>query len=1053
VLLKTGVHKNKLKNMKKPHVVVIGAGLSGLTAAYRIESDIENVEVTILEANEYPGGRMLTTDFGGEAGGESIGFYYGALQEIAEEVNIAIDAAPMTVLNKSFNIAYYFEEFKEWVEQKDWAQWKNNPLPPKMRALPPIMLLRDYVSRVEQPDFDTLLDDPKMREIAGQSLLDFLQLQGAPDEVLPFIESNFEVNDDLSKLSALTSVLKTWITQPMMNSKYYYVKGGNQELPNRLASKLRQVYFNKSVESVKKTNTGQHEIQTADGSKYTCDYVIFALPALPMNKITIEPPLQGLQKEAFDQIRYTPSMKIFYRVKKNFWEDDKLPIFMWTNTEINFVIPVYDKDTRENPLSGPKLWGIYAIANGVRAKQLYDIQKSGGDIGTHCQSILERIRPSMKDALEFEEIVDWGNKETALGAFHFYEPNERIVDYYKHIATPSHHRHFACEHTEYKYKGFEAAAQAGLRSAREVAKDIVNKRVLIIGCGNLGTVLAKQWCARYYDTRVTTTTSAKKKTLAEIADDVTVLKVDDQPENIKALEIAMADRDVVVCLVGPVPGKAMTPQEIQDHYTENLLRPAQIITDILKQRPESAPHIIFSSSLSVYGTGDQTQDNLLTEEIDTSPCNPSASLYDATEKVYLDSGLPVTILRLGALYDREKNAFANQARMAVEKMGGVSPFDPEGLLNKIGIWDAANAIDFVVKGKHYGIFNVCDEEQVAIKDFFDHLCEQQELKPIQHMGMIKGVRKAVSFNKIRTLGFNLTPPHLLIIGAGELSSCLVPKALQQGYRVTLTTTTPEKVDRLRELYDDKAEVIVVEGGDPQAVAKAMEDKDMIVIAVAPRKDQLKGHTFNEHFYQVFGETYKGTAKNVVKAWQKMIHKPQVIYVSSHSVYPNTNGELVDENTYPLPRHRVSSILREAESFILDWIPDSTVLRMGWLLSETRNWEKTLHLWKKLLPNYEIPGQSNTVANMVHIEDAAGSILYCLNKKLTGKYNVCNDAHPTWGELCKNVAQQLKIEPPKWNSQINDEWFEGNHTISNQKIKDAGFKFKYPDEAGWTFLRK
>ena len=184
------------------------------------------------------------------------------------------------------------------------------------------------------------------------------------------------------------------------------------------------------------------------------------------------------------------------------------------------------------------------------------------------------------------------------------------------------------------------------------------------------------------------------------------------------------------------------------------------------------------------------------------------------------------------------------------------------------MWDAANAIDFVVKNKHLGIFNVCDEEQVAIKQFFNHLCKQQDLKPIQHMGMIKGVRKAVSFNKIRTLGFNLAPPHLLVIGAGELSSYLVPAALEHGYRVTLTTTTPEKVKFLRDKYNNKVEVLVVEGTDQQAVADAMEDKDMIVIAVAPRKDRLKGLTFDNHFYQVFSETYKDTAQNVVKAWQK-----------------------------------------------------------------------------------------------------------------------------------------------------------------------------------------
>src|SRR5262249_44961659 len=186
------------------------------------------------------------------------------------------------------------------------------------------------------------------------------------------------------------------------------------------------------------------------------------------------------------------------------------------------------------------------------------------------------------------------------------------------------------------------------------------------------------------------------------------------------------------------------------------------------------------------------------------------------------------------------------------------------------------------------------------------------LPPLQHLGMIKGARKQVSCDKISALGFRLTPPRMLVLGSGELATQLAQAALHRGYGVTLTTTTPSKVDVLQEQYEHRVQALVVEGSDADAVARAMQGQDVVVIAVAPKKERLRGLTFDNHFYHIFSKAYKGTTHNVVKAWQNMDHRPHVVYVSAHSVYPDTDGGVVDENTYPLPRHRVAAILREAE---------------------------------------------------------------------------------------------------------------------------------------------
>ncbi len=49
--------------MRKPHIVVVGAGVAGLTAAYRLQQ--EGAKVTVFEARDYVGGRMTSLEWEG----------------------------------------------------------------------------------------------------------------------------------------------------------------------------------------------------------------------------------------------------------------------------------------------------------------------------------------------------------------------------------------------------------------------------------------------------------------------------------------------------------------------------------------------------------------------------------------------------------------------------------------------------------------------------------------------------------------------------------------------------------------------------------------------------------------------------------------------------------------------------------------------------------------------------------------------------------------------------------------------------------------------------
>lgn len=80
----------------KPHVVVIGAGLSGLAAAYRLITSQE-VHVTILERRDRIGGRTLTTEVNGkkvDLGGFIIYPWYRKMRELIEGVGLSARLEP-----------------------------------------------------------------------------------------------------------------------------------------------------------------------------------------------------------------------------------------------------------------------------------------------------------------------------------------------------------------------------------------------------------------------------------------------------------------------------------------------------------------------------------------------------------------------------------------------------------------------------------------------------------------------------------------------------------------------------------------------------------------------------------------------------------------------------------------------------------------------------------------------------------------------------------------------------------------------------------------------
>ena len=77
-------------------IIVVGTGIAGLTAAYRLQE--AGHSVAVLEENNYPGGRMFTTQWKGFQIDPAAKFVTGAdeyILKLAEEIGISEHIQPV----------------------------------------------------------------------------------------------------------------------------------------------------------------------------------------------------------------------------------------------------------------------------------------------------------------------------------------------------------------------------------------------------------------------------------------------------------------------------------------------------------------------------------------------------------------------------------------------------------------------------------------------------------------------------------------------------------------------------------------------------------------------------------------------------------------------------------------------------------------------------------------------------------------------------------------------------------------------------------------------
>lgn len=266
-------------------------------------------------------------------------------------------------------------------------------------------------------------------------------------------------------------------------------------------------------------------------------------------------------------------------------------------------------------------------------------------------------------------------------------------------------------------------------------------KAAIIGCGYVGSAVAKHWRAQGLDVLVTTTRQGRVAALSELSSRVEVLKASER-DRLKAI---LRDRQVVLLCVA---------SKRDGNYADIHLGTAKAMAQVL---PDTAvEQLIYTSTCSVYG---EHNGAWVTELMPPRPLTDNGKIIEHTEETLLSATTPgrkVCILRLGGIYGPGRTLEKIYSRAA----GTTRPGKGEEGTNWVHLNDIVGSIDWAKQKSLSGLYNLVQDEVPTIRSLIDRVCDRYRLAPVQWDESQPSTRKNIRISnaKLKSTGYEFVHP-------------------------------------------------------------------------------------------------------------------------------------------------------------------------------------------------------------------------------------------------------------------------------------------------------